>query len=84
MLDIRNTYAGYEATATEDEQGFITLMVYGQNNELIAARCFLHIFMAEERDAVETLNSMPEDNKAIICMALCPVLQCLIATAPRD
>lgn len=35
MLNITNTYGRYTAEADEDEEGFITLMVYNENNKLV-------------------------------------------------
>lgn len=84
MLSITNTYGGYTAKADEDEQGFITLLVYDENNHTFAVRCFLHGYMADGNDIADMLNGLPEYNRAIVSIALYPVLQCLVATAPKD
>ena len=81
MLSITNTYGGYTAEADEDEEGFVTLLVYNENNKLVDSRVFLREFMEDEKDACEVLNSMEENGPARIAVG--PVLQCLIATAPR-
>lgn len=81
MLSITNTYGGYTAETSEDEDGFVTLLVYNKNNELVDSRVFLRVFMENEKDACEVLNSMEEDGPARVAVG--PVLQCLIATAPR-
>ena len=38
MLSITNTYGGYTAEASEDEDGFVTLLVYNENNKLVDSR----------------------------------------------
>lgn len=81
MLSITNTYGGYTATADEDKEGFITLLVYNEDNKLVDSRVFLHEFMENGKDACEVLNSMEEDGPARVAAG--PVLQCLIATAPH-
>lgn len=79
MLSITNTYGGYTAETSEDEDGFVTLLVYNENNKLVDSQVFLRVFMENEKDVCEVLNSMEEDGPARIAVG--PVLQCLVATA---
>lgn len=83
MLSITNTYGGYTAKASEDEDGFVTLLVYDENNNLVDSRVFLHEFMENEHDICETLNSLVYGNVSLSRIVVGPVLKCLVATALR-
>ena len=71
MLSITNTYGGYTAEASEDEDGFVTLLVYNENNKLIDSRVFLRVFMENEKDVCEVLNSMRKTGLPVSQLARC-------------